>query len=136
MMREKIKIRKIDCLPARQVNFSKRRRGNFEETAVIIFSQTGKLFDFSSSSTKDVIARYKSHTSGEKSDQPTFDQLQLEKENKIMLTKELEDKTRKLRQMKGEDRQDLGLDELQKLEKWVEASLGCVIVTKGKKNYE
>ncbi|TQE06866.1 hypothetical protein C1H46_007504 [Malus baccata] len=33
--------------------------------------------------------------------------------------------------MKGEDRQDLGLDELQKLEKWVEASLGCVIVTKG-----
>nr|XP_028963044.1 LOW QUALITY PROTEIN: MADS-box protein AGL24-like [Malus domestica] len=128
MMREKIKIRKIDCLPARQVNFSKRRRGILKkarelsilcesEAAVIIFSQTGKLFDFSSSSTKDVIARYKSHTSGEKSDQPTFDQLQLEKENKIMLTKELEDKTRKPRQMKGEDRQDLGLDELQKLEK-------------------
>ncbi|RXH92651.1 hypothetical protein DVH24_033547 [Malus domestica] len=126
------------------------------EAAVIIFSQTGKLFDFSSSRTrgedssaasilassvfyhvpssghgegllllagripisaiasfpsshinstheipsfltKDVIARYKSHTSGEKSDQPTFDQLQLEKENKIMLTKELEDKTRKPR---------------------------------------
>ncbi|XP_070683390.1 MADS-box protein SVP-like [Malus domestica] len=89
MMREKIKIRKIDCWPARQVTFSKRRRGIFKkagelsilcesEVGVIIFSQTGKLFDFSSSSTKDVIARYKnkSHTSGEKSDQPTFDQLQ------------------------------------------------------------
>ncbi|XP_048437412.1 MADS-box transcription factor 22-like [Pyrus x bretschneideri] len=46
------------------------------EAAVIIFSQTDKLLDFSSSSTNDVIARYKSHTSGEKSDQPTFDQLQ------------------------------------------------------------
>ncbi|CAN6542885.1 unnamed protein product [Malus baccata var. baccata] len=60
MMREKIQIKKIDYLPARQVTFSKRRRGIFKkagelsvlcdsEVAVIIFSQTGKLFDFSSS---------------------------------------------------------------------------------------
>ncbi|XP_068312561.1 MADS-box protein AGL24-like [Pyrus communis] len=68
------------------------------EAAVIIFSQTDKLLDFSSSSTNDVIAGYKSHTSGEKSDQPTFDQLQLERENKITLSKELEDETRKLRE--------------------------------------
>ncbi|RXH92659.1 hypothetical protein DVH24_033555 [Malus domestica] len=58
--KEKIKIRRIDYLPARQVTFSKRRRGIFKkaeelsilcesEVAVIIFSQTGKLFDFSSS---------------------------------------------------------------------------------------
>ncbi|RXH92657.1 hypothetical protein DVH24_033553 [Malus domestica] len=63
MMREKIKIRKIDCWPARQVTFSKRRRGIFKkagelsilcesEVGVIIFSQTGKLFDFSSSRTR------------------------------------------------------------------------------------
>ncbi|RXH89708.1 hypothetical protein DVH24_032065 [Malus domestica] len=60
MMREKIKIRKIDYLPARQVTFSKRRRVDLKnagelsilcesEAVVIIFSQTGKLFDFSSS---------------------------------------------------------------------------------------
>ncbi|CAN6552926.1 unnamed protein product [Malus baccata var. baccata] len=60
MMREKIKMRKIDDLPARQVTFSKRRRGDLKkagelwilcksEAVVIIFSQTGKLFDFSSS---------------------------------------------------------------------------------------
>ncbi|XP_009376227.2 MADS-box protein AGL24-like isoform X2 [Pyrus x bretschneideri] len=139
--KEKIKIRRIDYLPARQVTFSKRRRGIFKkaeelsilcesEVAVIIFSQTGKLFDFSSSSTKDVIARYKSHI-GEKSNQPMLDQLQLEKENTIRLSKELEDKTRKLRQLKGEDLHDLDLDELQKLEKLVEASHGRVKETKG-----
>ncbi|CAN6584180.1 unnamed protein product [Malus baccata var. baccata] len=141
-MKEKIKIRRIDYLPARQVTFSKRRRGIFKkaeelsilcecEVGVIIFSQTGKLFDYSSSSTKDVIARYKSHTSGEKSDQITLHQLQLEKENTIRLSKELEDKTRKLRQMKGEDLQDLDLDQLNKLEKLVQASIGRVIKTKG-----
>ncbi|XP_068303394.1 MADS-box protein AGL24-like isoform X1 [Pyrus communis] len=140
----KIKIRKIDYLPARQVTFSKRRRGIFKkagelsilcesEVAVIIFSQTGKLFDFSSSSTKDVIARYNSHVGGEKSDQPTLHQLLLEKENNIRLSKELEDKSCKLRQMKGVDLEDLDLDELQKLEKLVEASLGRVIQTKEEK---
>ncbi|XP_050125940.1 MADS-box protein JOINTLESS-like isoform X2 [Malus sylvestris] len=142
MMREKIQIKKIDYLPARQVTFSKRRRGIFKkagelsvlcdsEVAVIIFSQTGKLFDFSSSSTKDVIARYNSRTGRENSDQPTLDQLQLEKKNKIRLSKELEDKSHKLRQMKGEDLEDLDLDELQKLEKLVKVSLGRVIQTKG-----
>ncbi|TQE06865.1 hypothetical protein C1H46_007503 [Malus baccata] len=143
-MNEKIKIRRIDYLPARQVTFSKRRRGIFKkaeelsilcesEVAVIIFSQTGKLFDYSSTSTKDVIARYKSHTGGEKSDQITLHQLQSEKENTIRLSKELEDKTRKLRHMKGEDLQDLDLDQLNKLEKLVEVSIGRVIKTKEKK---
>ena len=66
MMRKKIKIKKIDYLPARQVTFSKRRRGFFKkaaelsvlcesEVAVVIFSATGKLFDYSSS-------RYQQHT--------------------------------------------------------------------------
>ncbi|GAA0162480.1 MADS box transcription factor [Lithospermum erythrorhizon] len=60
MAREKIKIKKIDNITARQVTFSKRRRGLLKkaeelailcdaEVAVIIFSATGKLFDFSSS---------------------------------------------------------------------------------------
>ena len=60
MAREKIKIKKIDNVTARQVTFSKRRRGLIKkaeelsvlcdaEVALIIFSATGKLFDFSSS---------------------------------------------------------------------------------------
>lgn len=60
MAREKIKIKKIDNVTARQVTFSKRRRGLLKkaeelsvlcdaEVALIIFSATGKLFEFSSS---------------------------------------------------------------------------------------
>ncbi|XP_021808107.1 MADS-box protein JOINTLESS-like isoform X3 [Prunus avium] len=142
MMRKKIKIKKIDCLPARQVTFSKRRRGIFKKAAelsvlceskvaVVIFSATGKLFDYSSSSTKDVIERYKAHTNGvEKSDEPSVE-LQLENENHIGLSKELEEKSHQLRQMKAEDLEELNFDELQKLEQLVDASLGRVIETKG-----
>ena len=60
MAREKIKIKKIDNVTARQVTFSKRRRGLLKkaqelsvlcdaELALIIFSATGKLFEFASS---------------------------------------------------------------------------------------
>ena len=60
MAREKIRIKKIDNLTARQVTFSKRRRGIIKkanelsilcdaDVALIIFSATGKLFEFSSS---------------------------------------------------------------------------------------
>nr|ABJ96363.1 dam2 [Prunus persica] len=139
-MRKKIKIKKIDYLPARQVTFSKRRRGIFKkaeelsvlcesEVAVVIFSATGKLFDYSSSSTKDVVERYQAHTNGvEKSDEPSVE-LQLEIENHIRLTKELEEKSCQLRQIKGEDLEELNFDELQKLEQLVDASLGRVIET-------
>lgn len=60
MAREKIQIKKIDNTTARQVTFSKRRRGLFKkaeelsvlcdaDVALIIFSSTGKLFEYSSS---------------------------------------------------------------------------------------
>jgi hypothetical protein len=60
MTRRKIQIKKIDNTTARQVTFSKRRRGLFKkarelstlcdaEIAVIVFSSTGNLFDYSSS---------------------------------------------------------------------------------------
>ncbi|RWW44743.1 hypothetical protein BHE74_00049476 [Ensete ventricosum] len=60
MVREKIQIKKIDNTAARQVTFSKRRRGLFKkaaelsvlcdaDVALIVFSSTGKLFEFCSS---------------------------------------------------------------------------------------
>ncbi|WRX11114.1 Transcription factor [Theobroma cacao] len=61
MAREKIQIKKIDNATARQVTFSKRRRGLFKkaeelsilcdaDVALVIFSSTGKLFQYASSS--------------------------------------------------------------------------------------
>lgn len=60
MGRGKIEIKKIENASSRQVTFSKRRAGLLKkahelavlcdaEVAVIIFSNTGKLFEFSSS---------------------------------------------------------------------------------------
>ncbi|MFS7949186.1 putative transcription factor MADS-type1 family [Helianthus anomalus] len=61
MARTKIKIKRIDNITARQVTFSKRRRGLLKkaeelavlcdaDVALIIFSATGKLFEYASSS--------------------------------------------------------------------------------------
>ncbi|KAK8653593.1 hypothetical protein V6N13_127586 [Hibiscus sabdariffa] len=69
MVREKIQIRKIDNSTARQVTFAKRRRGLFKkaeelailcdaDVALIIFSSTGKLFEYASSSPKEILERH------------------------------------------------------------------------------
>ncbi|KAJ4832832.1 hypothetical protein Tsubulata_001907 [Turnera subulata] len=144
MAREKIKIKKIDNLTARQVTFSKRRRGLFKkaeelsvlcdaEVGLIIFSATGKLFEFSSSSMKDVLERYNLHSNNiGKLSQPTVD-LQLENSNHIRLSKEIAEKSHEIRRMRGEDLQGLNLEELQKLEKTLEVGLSRVLETKGEK---
>ncbi|KAM4088446.1 hypothetical protein ACJW30_07G071600 [Castanea mollissima] len=72
MTRKKIQIKKIDNTTARQVTFSKRRRGLFKkayelstlcdaEIALMVFSATGKLFDYASSSMQQVIERHNLH---------------------------------------------------------------------------
>lgn len=68
MARQKIKIKKIDNATARQVTFSKRRRGIFKkaeelsvlcdvEVGLVIFSSTGKLYEFASSTSRYVYGR-------------------------------------------------------------------------------
>nr|BAN89455.1 short vegetative phase [Rubroshorea beccariana] len=143
MAREKIKIRKIDNVTARQVTFSKRRRGLFKkaeelsvlcdaEVALIIFSATGKLFEYASSNMKDILSRYNLHSSNiNKLDQPSLE-LQLENSNQ-MLSKEVADKSHQLKQMRGEDLQGLSIEELQQLEKMLESGLTRVLETKGER---
>lgn len=143
MAREKIKIRKIDNITARQVTFSKRRRGIFKKAeelsvlcdadiALIIFSATGKLFEFSNSRMKDILSRYTRQTKEEKQDEP-FLELQLENSNLAKLSKEVADKSQELRKLKGEDLQGVDLEELLKLERLIGDSLSRVIDTKGKR---
>ncbi|GAA0159667.1 MADS box transcription factor [Lithospermum erythrorhizon] len=69
MGRGKIEIKKIENINSRQVTFSKRRVGLLKkakelsilcdaEVGVIIFSSTGKLYEFSSSNMQEILARY------------------------------------------------------------------------------
>ncbi|XP_058747784.1 MADS-box protein AGL24-like [Vicia villosa] len=143
MARQKIKIKKIDNATARQVTFSKRRRGIFKkaeelsvlcdaEVGLIIFSTTGKLYEYASSSMKDIITRYTQHSQqNNKLDKPL--QLQVEKSLSAELQKEFADKTQQLRGLKGEDFEGLNMEGLQQLERTLETGLKRVIEMKEKK---
>ncbi|KAM3742440.1 hypothetical protein ACB098_07G070600 [Castanea mollissima] len=140
MTRKKIQIKKIDNTTARQVTFSKRRRGLFKkayelstlcdaEIALMVFSATGKLFDYASSSMQQVIERHSLHPENLRK----MDQLSLELQGTSysMLSKEIEDKTHELRRIKGEELHGMDIEELQKLEKVLEIGLSRVTETKG-----
>ncbi|KAB1206674.1 MADS-box protein JOINTLESS [Morella rubra] len=114
MTRRKIEIKRIDKKTARQVTFSKRNKGLFKkamelstlcdaEIALIVFSATGKRFEYSSLSVQQVIGRYNLH-----SDQNLnrTDQQSVE-----------------LQKVKGEELDGLNTEELQELEKMVHLSL-------------
>ncbi|XP_051138670.1 agamous-like MADS-box protein AGL15 [Andrographis paniculata] len=69
MGRNKIEIKKIENSTNRQVTFSKRRAGLLKkamelsvlcdvQVAVIVFSGTGKLYEFSSNRMEQILARY------------------------------------------------------------------------------
>ncbi|XP_022133337.1 MADS-box protein JOINTLESS-like [Momordica charantia] len=145
MAKEKIQIRKIDNATARQVTFSKRRRGLFKkakelsvlcdaDVALIIFSATGKLFEYSSSSMKGIIERHHLHSKNlQKLEQPSLELQLVENSNYTRLNKEIAEKTHQLRQMRGEELQALNIEELQQLEKSLESGLSRVMEKKGER---
>ncbi|XP_022844333.1 MADS-box protein JOINTLESS-like isoform X1 [Olea europaea var. sylvestris] len=152
MTREKIQIKKIDNTSARQVTFSKRRKGLLKkakeltvlcdaDVALIIFSSTGKLFEFASSSMKDILEKHGLHTKNlEKLEQSS---LELQNEgiakqivgdiNYSRLSGEVAERSHQLRYMRGEELQELSTEELQKLERSLETGLSRVIEKKDEK---
>nr|QBN12696.1 SVP3 [Osmanthus fragrans] len=150
MTREKIQIKKIDNTSARQVTFSKRRKGLLKkakelsvlcdaDVALIIFSSTGKLFEFASSSMKDILEKHDLHTKNlEKLRQPSLElqgigKQPVEDSNYSRLSKEVAERSHQLRYMRGEELQELSIEELQKLERSLETGLSRVIEKKGEK---
>ncbi|XP_026417879.1 MADS-box transcription factor 23-like isoform X2 [Papaver somniferum] len=128
MGRGKIEIKRIENATSRQVTFSKRRAGLLKkaqelsvlcdaEVALIIFSSTGKLFEFSSSGMKRTLSRYnKCQDTSETTSLVEYDpERQQSKEISI-----LKDEISKLRmthlRMLGKELMGLGLKELQHLE--------------------
>ncbi|XP_075501799.1 MADS-box protein AGL24-like [Primulina tabacum] len=142
MVRQKIEIKRIDNLTARQVTFSKRRRGLFKkaqelstlcdaELGLIAFSATGKLFSFSSSSMTQLIQKHRLLTDkSNKLRQWPPQEDQHENNGNEGLKKELMERTIELQRLKGEELQGLGLDDLIKLEKLVEGGLSRLGKTK------
>ncbi|KMZ59496.1 MADS-box protein JOINTLESS [Zostera marina] len=142
MAREKIKIRKIDNATARQVTFSKRRRGLFkkaEELAIlcdadvglVIFSSTGKLFEYANTSMKEIIERHSNHSKVQRKPEEPSLELHLENSDCARLNRQILETNQKLSQLRGEELKGLTLEELQMLEKTLETGLSRVLQKKG-----
>ncbi|QHO15107.1 hypothetical protein HN51_030598 [Arachis hypogaea] len=145
MSKQKMEIKKIEKNASRQATFSKRKRGIFKKAkelstlcdadlALIVFSPSGKLFDFASSSVQEVTERYHMQTSIYRSQDQQSHEFQLEKDTYYLKCKELTDKTIGLRHLNGEELQGLKIHELQKLERVLEKGLARVSKEKDQRN--
>ncbi|RZC45556.1 hypothetical protein C5167_038497 [Papaver somniferum] len=83
---------------------------------------------------KGIIERRDLHSKNlQKPNQPASLELQLENSNCARLQKDIAEQRRRLRQMRGEELHGLNIEELQQLEKTLEAGLSRVLETKGER---
>ncbi|XP_026440732.1 MADS-box protein SOC1-like [Papaver somniferum] len=147
MGRGKTEMRRIENATSRQVTFSKRRNGILKkayelsvlceaEIALIIFSPTGKLHEFSSSSTsmQNTIERYQKHDADVKENSQVRQPLQLYhdvlsnilchlKHEAANLAKKIESLEVSKRKLMGEGLESCSINELQTTENQLEKSL-------------
>ncbi|ESQ53707.1 hypothetical protein EUTSA_v10026116mg [Eutrema salsugineum] len=141
MGRGKIAIKRIDNSTSRQVTFSKRRNGLLKkakelailcdaEVGVIIFSSTGRLYDFSSSSMKSVIERYRDAKGDSNLESSPASEIKFWQKESAILKRQLHNLQENHRQMMGEELSGLSVEDLQKLENQLELSLRGVRMKK------
>ncbi|XP_057474031.1 truncated transcription factor CAULIFLOWER A-like [Actinidia eriantha] len=128
MGRGKVELKRIENPSSRQATFSKRRNGllkkAFElsilcdaEVALLVFSPSGKAFQFSSHEMDRTIARYKSEVGLSQSNSQglrTMEDWRTEMEDMKRTTETLEAKQK---HFAGEDLTMLGMKELKQLER-------------------
>nr|XP_048335532.1 MADS-box transcription factor 23 isoform X1 [Ziziphus jujuba var. spinosa] len=134
MGRGKIVIRRIDNSTSRQVTFSKRRKGLIKkakelailcdaEVGLVIFSSTGKLYEFASTSMKSVIEKYlKSKEEHQQLLNPASEVTFWQREAAI-LRHQLQNLQENHRQLMGQELYGLGVKDLQNIENRLEISL-------------
>ncbi|KAG4123502.1 hypothetical protein ERO13_D11G330500v2 [Gossypium hirsutum] len=140
MGRGKIEIKKIENLNSRQVTFSKRRNGLLKkakelsilcdaEVGVIIFSSTGKVYQWSSTSMEHTLSRYNKGMEEEHSLEHPFDEQQAEKlqgiEVNTMKQEHLRLHTAYMR-LNGKELDDLSFKELKQLENQLNEGIASV----------
>ncbi|XP_061359987.1 MADS-box transcription factor 27-like [Gastrolobium bilobum] len=137
MGRGKTVIKRIDNTTNRQVTFSKRRNGLLKkarelsilcdaEIGLIIFSSTGKLYDFASSSMKSIIERY----NGQKGERNLLvdpaSEIKFWQREAASLREQLQYVHQYNRQLMGRELSSLGIKDLRNLENQMEMSLRSI----------
>ncbi|KAI6701591.1 hypothetical protein NL676_015915 [Syzygium grande] len=141
MGRGKIVIQKIDSSASRQVTFSKRRNGLLKkakelsilcdaEVGVVVFSCTGKLHEFASSSMRSTFDRYAKSKQDHHGEKNPVEELQLRQREVADLKQQLLDMQDNRRHLMGEDLSSLSFKNLQNLEKQLERSLKAIRMRK------
>ncbi|KAK9292218.1 hypothetical protein L1049_020180 [Liquidambar formosana] len=143
MVRGKVQMRRIENATSRQVTFSKRRNGLLKkayelsvlcdaEVAVIIFSQKGRLYEFSSNNIQKTIERYqkcvKEVRTNNTETEEYMQQLKHETANMAKMMELLEVSQRKIL---GQELGSCSFQELEETEGQLERSLSKV---KARKN--
>ncbi|KAL3819775.1 hypothetical protein ACJIZ3_005680 [Penstemon smallii] len=131
MGRGKIEIKKIENVNSRQVTFSKRRNGLMKKAkelsvlcdaqiAVLIFSSTGKFYEFASSRMEQILAKYNQNNGSPEN--AVIDNATNKQESTVEV-KVLKDELEKLqlmhRRMTGKELDGLTCNELDNLEQQI-----------------
>ncbi|KAI4367520.1 hypothetical protein MLD38_023250 [Melastoma candidum] len=134
MVKGKIAIRKIDSSKSRQVTFFKRRTGLIKkakelsilcdaEIGIVVFSCTGKLYEYASTSMKSVIERYNGLKQEHPQEEPAAAEIQSLQKEAESLTGQLNCLQECHRNLMGEGLSQLSVEDLKQLEKLLEMSL-------------
>ncbi|KAG8390285.1 hypothetical protein BUALT_Bualt01G0067700 [Buddleja alternifolia] len=144
MVRGKVQLKRIENTTSRQVTFSKRRNGLLKkayelsvlcdaEVALIIFSQKGRLSEFSSSNTQKTIERYLEHANQGRNANIEVEQhmqcsdnlfyLQHLKHEAAYIAKKIELLENSRRKLLGHDIEECSVEEVQEIENQLERSL-------------